>query len=402
MSKKRKAKREERRPIDVDFKLHTLAKLDSKCPCCNGKFAYSQMTNEHIIPLAKGGTNDSSNLTLLCEDCNRAKGDLIVHQDWYKHAPKDVKQNIKNVLDDYIKDYAWLTSNSFLPYDLMPIKYKMMLPNGRSQVSQCEWLHKAVYDEYHTSDFDRIYEFAEKYNTKFDIDCHGDDLKECIRERFDSGAMYYSENKSGEMTSLFTIGFTETMIHRKQRWSITMDNPMCRYDNYQSASFAYAVFEVVRENIVQELYKNNLNMMPMDIVIYNPNSKMAELFDVQFSGHAGRLGQSVGTITSEGYYRCGIMTHNIHDSNGNNLSDKDLDLLESHELDKCDKFVQRLKYKEDFIEDIVNNNDNAQSRKVSRSKKRQSNADEVSKKGMKLKYRRSHDKFDEFDGYDDY
>ena len=42
-----------------------------KCKNCNGKF---ELTIDHIIPLTKGGTNDESNLQILCIVCNSRKG----------------------------------------------------------------------------------------------------------------------------------------------------------------------------------------------------------------------------------------------------------------------------------------------------------------------------------------
>jgi len=44
----------------------------------SGRCAYCGSTEkleiDHIIPLARGGTNDSDNLQVLCRSCNRRKG----------------------------------------------------------------------------------------------------------------------------------------------------------------------------------------------------------------------------------------------------------------------------------------------------------------------------------------
>lgn len=47
-----------------------------KCRKCS---SVNQLTIDHIIPVAKGGTHDRSNLQCLCRPCNREKSDRT---DW--------------------------------------------------------------------------------------------------------------------------------------------------------------------------------------------------------------------------------------------------------------------------------------------------------------------------------
>ena len=75
----------------------------NRCGYCLFLEAYSPapFQIDHILPLAKGGTNDEENLWLLCASCNRTKSDKIEAFDpetnttvmlfnprtqiWYKH-----------------------------------------------------------------------------------------------------------------------------------------------------------------------------------------------------------------------------------------------------------------------------------------------------------------------------
>ncbi|MCW6035593.1 HNH endonuclease [Spirulina subsalsa FACHB-351] len=41
--------------------------------CCRSCGSTQNLEVDHIIPLAKGGTNDLSNLQALCRPCNRRK-----------------------------------------------------------------------------------------------------------------------------------------------------------------------------------------------------------------------------------------------------------------------------------------------------------------------------------------
>ena len=46
-----------------------------QCQSCGENHTETQLTIDHIIPLARGGANDISNLQTLCFTCNRQKSD---------------------------------------------------------------------------------------------------------------------------------------------------------------------------------------------------------------------------------------------------------------------------------------------------------------------------------------
>ena len=48
-----------------------------RCQICGRLITYNDFTIDHIIPLAKGGTNDMSNLQSSCVRCNRIKADVL-------------------------------------------------------------------------------------------------------------------------------------------------------------------------------------------------------------------------------------------------------------------------------------------------------------------------------------
>lgn len=47
-----------------------------RCALCGKFIRFDQFTVDHIIPLAKGGTNDIENLQCTCKQCNAMKQDL--------------------------------------------------------------------------------------------------------------------------------------------------------------------------------------------------------------------------------------------------------------------------------------------------------------------------------------
>lgn len=51
-----------------------LEKYEYRCVICSD---YKDLQIDHIIPLARGGTNDEENLQVLCATCNKSKGTKI-------------------------------------------------------------------------------------------------------------------------------------------------------------------------------------------------------------------------------------------------------------------------------------------------------------------------------------
>ena len=60
-----------RQPIPDDVKMFVWQRDGGRCIKCGSQ---ENLEFDHIIPLAKGGSNTSRNIQLLCEKCNRSKG----------------------------------------------------------------------------------------------------------------------------------------------------------------------------------------------------------------------------------------------------------------------------------------------------------------------------------------
>lgn len=65
-----------RKPIKPSLRFEILKRDDYRCQMC-GVTAKDGATLEidHITPVSKGGTNEASNLQVLCRDCNAGKSD---------------------------------------------------------------------------------------------------------------------------------------------------------------------------------------------------------------------------------------------------------------------------------------------------------------------------------------
>ena len=70
-----------RQPIPDEVKMFVWQRDNGKCVKCGSQ---QKLEYDHIIPLAKGGSDSERNLQLLCESCNREKSAHIV---WFFRWP---------------------------------------------------------------------------------------------------------------------------------------------------------------------------------------------------------------------------------------------------------------------------------------------------------------------------
>jgi 5-methylcytosine-specific restriction endonuclease McrA len=63
-----------REHIPHDVRIYVWRRDEGKCVQCNSR---EKLEYDHIIPVSKGGSNTARNIRLLCETCNRRKGQMI-------------------------------------------------------------------------------------------------------------------------------------------------------------------------------------------------------------------------------------------------------------------------------------------------------------------------------------
>ena len=55
--------------------LRVAQEQDWLCATCGGIFPWGRLELDHVVPLNRGGSNDRSNLQILCTACHAAKTD---------------------------------------------------------------------------------------------------------------------------------------------------------------------------------------------------------------------------------------------------------------------------------------------------------------------------------------
>lgn len=78
-----------------------------RCRECGATNKQTRLHVDHIVPVARGGTNDLSNLQTLCEECNKAKytdewiGGEVKHETMFFKNKKDETEIIRELHEKY-------------------------------------------------------------------------------------------------------------------------------------------------------------------------------------------------------------------------------------------------------------------------------------------------------------
>lgn len=98
-----------RQPVSRETRKTIYKRDQGICQICGRSISFSEMTLDHIYPLAKGGDSQPDNLQCACQVCNSLKQDLtmsdfhdkIVEIYWFqlkKRCGSDFTRKLKRLL----------------------------------------------------------------------------------------------------------------------------------------------------------------------------------------------------------------------------------------------------------------------------------------------------------------
>jgi len=94
-----KGDRERRKPLSRSKRISLYVTQEGKCARCHDPFQIKYLTDDHIIPISKGGTDDFRNRRLICHGCNRKKSDADMVTD-SKRTGDTILQQLPGADDD--------------------------------------------------------------------------------------------------------------------------------------------------------------------------------------------------------------------------------------------------------------------------------------------------------------
>ena len=115
-------RKDKRIQFDAKLRQDVYERSGHHCELCGREIGVNEFTVDHIIPLARGGTNDMNNLRCLCHECNTMKGRLLdseMNRTMTKLVAKnltlypysdDVTMIIRSIVRARIKEYKKETS----------------------------------------------------------------------------------------------------------------------------------------------------------------------------------------------------------------------------------------------------------------------------------------------------
>lgn len=281
----------ERDDFTYEERTEIAKKSDDRCCHCGKKiyFGYGA-TVEHFVPLSKGGTNRDINMIMLCEKCNKQKGNYIISpEDYVPYLHKEDFDKLSDYFESYIKSFDFINRKNVLACDLYKIYVIPYLPyleqkkidfhknkKANNLLSRCE--NPYIIKRATKDDLSKILNYYIKYLRKYGcLESEAEAAKNiAFWMRF--GCIYYIGNGEGGVKCFITLDVTNGNGYQKAfdetgkevaiRRYLTI-NVFSYYSNDYNATLISALMRQVPIFIMKE---QNLRQLPLRFCIVKGDS----------------------------------------------------------------------------------------------------------------------------------
>lgn len=262
------------------------------------------MTIEHIIPLLRGGTNDFTNLTILCYDCNQLKGNFLYLPNGFysalRNKPRykqmqayvaDWFQSIKEEFD--VERYPLISPQFYMQIDPTMNSAGRSVPFLRQMLLRWEFVGNDLYAEVEAVTGINIRERREAINRVLQKEQH-------------PVALYVLKNPRTD--KLLSIIF---LAYDKDHHSCIFDMAWCDLAKHYQGSVLKS-FLLYTLDIFEQIFKH-------DIFKYTVMTPYEDAIQVMFNPKASYFGESYrhGQIENDAnpkdihYHIVDVMRRNI-------------------------------------------------------------------------------------------
>ncbi len=252
----------ERIAFSYEEKKKILKKSNGKCAHCGQTLKLNEATIDHVIPVSKGGTNDSENLVALCSECNYEKNDDIINPEaYFKYLREEFKTALKVQHDAYCEDVSWLTTKQYIKEDRMEVPFttRAGVLQGHNKrrgqfvevtcIKQTAILQKARY-----TDLEEINDYLEKYHKKIGLDTT--EIRESISKRFSIGCIYILR-KGAEIIALFPVSIVKrTFDNGTSAYLLSFSGIPVLYQKSEYAELIEKCIRIINKGLVLGNGKN--------------------------------------------------------------------------------------------------------------------------------------------------
>ena len=269
----------------MDWTEKKAISMKSKDLCCHcGRMAFlgdpghvaRLATIDHVIPISKGGSNHHINLVMLCEDCNKEKGDKIMPIEWYKYLNFEYQKDTQEYITNYMQ--AMETERTHvLTYDEYNfyIDQKYMYGYNGHKNKKNTFKVKVTMKRANWDDFNLLVNYLTSYLKKNNILDNEAIVQQNISFWLTFGSIYYIE-KNHEITCMIALTIKHVADYEEYH-GIDFIPYMYFFPYYSSDMSAIMIYDMIKKIPDYICKEKNLSVMPMSAVLVASDKVTAKL-----------------------------------------------------------------------------------------------------------------------------